>query len=181
MISMADYTLPFNMPKRQKAFTLIEIIVVLIILGVLVATALPSLFDWVRKSPQTTEALVTMSSLKAQIVSCLRGHVGSEVDCLGGCNLGPNMGCARAIPQDQGSEHFTYIIYNSYCTCPSPNDINCCNLDPQGWLVYAFSDSNQPYPKSHIYLTGNANDTVVRCMSYRRNAPGQPLVPDNAC
>ena len=66
--------------KKQGGFTLIEIIVVLIILGVLAAIALPSLFSNIAKS-KGAEALASLSGYRSQIEGCVQGHPGSENLC----------------------------------------------------------------------------------------------------
>lgn len=59
--------------KKLKAFTLIEIVVVLIIVGVLFAIAVPSYFSMINKA-KTAEVLLTMKNAKDQIIACLQSH-----------------------------------------------------------------------------------------------------------
>ena len=56
--------------NNKKGFTLIEIIVVLIIIGVLAGIALPNLFSNVAKS-NGTAALAAMDGIKSQIETCI--------------------------------------------------------------------------------------------------------------
>ena len=56
--------------RKNKGFTLIEIIVVLIILGVIAAIAVPSYFNWVERS-RSAEASIYIKSLKDTLEGCL--------------------------------------------------------------------------------------------------------------
>lgn len=59
--------------KKQNAFTLIEIIVVLIILGVLAAIAVPTYFSFVNRS-RAAEAFATLKTQKDQTIACIQAH-----------------------------------------------------------------------------------------------------------
>jgi type IV pilus assembly protein PilA len=59
--------------RLNRGFTLIEIIVVLIIVGVLASIALPNLFSNVSKS-KGAEALASMSHYKADTEACVQAH-----------------------------------------------------------------------------------------------------------
>ena len=70
------------MNNKPKGFTLIEIIVVLIILGLLAAIAVPSYFDWIKKVSLAEETLTELRSLKDQALVCFQVHTPSECESI---------------------------------------------------------------------------------------------------
>lgn len=65
-----------NMNKNFKtnyAFSLIEIIVVLVILGVVASIAVPTYFSFVKRS-RVAELFVTMNDVKSRVMACIYAH-----------------------------------------------------------------------------------------------------------
>jgi type II secretory pathway pseudopilin PulG len=96
--------------SKKEAFSLIEIIVVFIIIGFLIALAVPSYFSFINKS-KANEALAALDVYKKQIESCIQVHKGSESSCASiNFTDSPNFHYAFVVPpQDDLPQGNGYI------------------------------------------------------------------------
>lgn len=88
--------------QSRKGFTLLEIIIVIIIVGVLASLALPRFFSTVEYS-RSTEALASISALRKSVERCYIGNNQSYVGCVvGAIDLDD--------PANSPGNHFAYVI-----------------------------------------------------------------------
>jgi type IV pilus assembly protein PilA len=90
--------------RNTDGFTLIEIVVVLIIVGILATIALPSLFSNVSKS-RAVEAMGVIGSYRALVEGCIIKYAGSNNSACSSANLGnpassPNFTYALTAPRN---------------------------------------------------------------------------------
>lgn len=132
-----------------KGFSLIEIIVVLIILGVLVTAAAASYFDWIKKA-SAAEASQTLKSIKDQIEPCLLAK-SSDAE---------KLACISGITSIASSANFDYTAGYSV-TNPSSYYIIAAskNVDPSGAI-------NSPLCGDAVgilWAPGNERSGVMLC------------------
>ncbi len=89
----------------QSGFTLLEILVVIIIVGVLASVAMPSLFRNVERS-RATEALNTLGIIKRGIEACAMQFGNTSTTCSTFNNIG--MDDPSAAAGVNAAAHFTY-------------------------------------------------------------------------
>jgi prepilin-type N-terminal cleavage/methylation domain-containing protein len=119
--------------NNKSGFTLIEIIVVLIIVGILASIALPSLFSNVARS-RVAEGLAGLSTYKSQTEGCVQAHYPSGLTS-----------CTWALLNLAGtSGNFNY----TFTTAPSNST-----------YAYAIQAVNITYPGDTVTLTRAAGAT----------------------
>ena len=85
--------------QAQKGFTLIELMIVVAIIGILAAVAIPQYQDYVTRS-KWAGVLSELTPVKTAIAECLQTNAGSSTNCLTAANL--NL-AGLPTPKDAGA------------------------------------------------------------------------------
>jgi len=132
----------------KAGFTLIEIIVVLIIVGILAAIALPNFYSNVNKS-KSQEAFAQFEQYKTAMELCLNMNIGNEATCKSGG------GAKLAVSVPNATANITYTESPPAATpVPGSNGTGISAAVP-GLKAYLTSSGTGSY----ITLTRRSNGT----------------------
>jgi type IV pilus assembly protein PilE len=95
--------------RKSSGFTLLEIIIVIIIVGVLASLALPRFFSTIEYS-RSTESLTALTTIRQSLERCYLQKNGTYV----GCNSFSNLDIED--PSTSPNAHFTYTVQNQSAT-----------------------------------------------------------------
>ena len=98
---------------NRKGFTLIEVIIVLIILGVLAAIAMPNFFTWIERA-RSAEALFSLQNIKNKVAAaCIQTVDPLNVDVFRLDN------CLDSVVNNSASPHFSQARWGYKTTPPA--------------------------------------------------------------
>ena len=159
---------PIKLITDKKGFTLIEIIVVVIIVGVLATFAITNFNHWIEAS-RSAEVLPVLHNLADQISTC-NAKYGSNINTiLTSCTLSifPALGTTNQVYPAAYTTHFNifageqaWFNWNSNPTMP------------------AYSTALVTVRNSVDYNSAQTSETVI-CNNQPPGAPGQMLQQDN--
>ncbi|MGA7801368.1 MAG: type II secretion system protein [Gammaproteobacteria bacterium] len=113
--------------NKQHGFTLIELVMVIVILGILAAIAVPKFVDLSTDATTAAEAGMSGAVSSAQAIAIAKLHTFPTLSQLVGSGTAANPGYiqAQGVKVNGNNKGVDVLINGSYCTVQTYTDSNC--------------------------------------------------------
>jgi len=143
------------MKRPQQAFTLVELMTVIAIIGILVGVALPVYQTYTRKAAYAELTLI-MSTVKAAVSACF-----NVTNSLTACDTADEIGIILPANQTEGTLNTLALTENTAVISAIPNEVRglasnqTCTLTPQlqnGLLTWSYNAADPCVTHSYVKL-----------------------------
>lgn len=142
--------------SMQKGFTLIELMIVVAIIGILAAVALPAYQDYTARS-RLSEAVVYAGSLKATVGECMISNGGNQAAKVAACDTLTEVG----LPSTLGTAGADPVPMVDFVTVAANGTTGVDIFLTPEWVTAGANDVTTTTARMRMRGTPNANGSVT--------------------